>query len=155
ELVFERIALRAIADLAGAQDRRDDAGLQIDFADRMALRVGDVQTVIRAKRESLGSRQPRRRSGCGSAECRLKRRSAVAAEAELAGASHTMIRLRFGINPVDGVALPQREVQIAVGRAGDRPWPCDWRPLDWSAFRSLLRFARSCVGFDHPRIQVQ
>ena len=90
----QRDRFRPVAALAGAEGGRDDAGREVDAADDVVLRVGDVERPVRRMGEPLGPR-----------ERRLPRRAAVTAVPLLAGAGDVVNGLPFQIDAVDGVAL--------------------------------------------------
>ena len=98
----ERVPFRSVSPFPVAQDCGDDSALEVDHPDDVILGVGDVQpTVIVGK--PLGTAQGRLRGG-----------SAIAGVAPLARAGHMVDRQGGQVDPIDGVSLPQRQIQIAV-----------------------------------------
>jgi hypothetical protein len=53
QLVVKRVGRGAVADLSRSEERGDNAGLEIDFADRVAVGVGHVEDVTRTVGEAL------------------------------------------------------------------------------------------------------
>src|SRR5262245_45599784 len=104
-----RIAFGTVAASSGPGDRADRPGLEIDRANHVVFRVGDVEPPARP-------RQPLR----PGEHCQT-RRTVVAAVALLAGPRHVMDRPRPSIDTIDGVALAEGEIQMAVTVERDRP----------------------------------
>ena len=97
-----RVGFGSVAALAGAEHRADDPGAEVDPADDVALGVGDEQPAA-PPGQALGAGQER-----------ASRRAAVARVALGAGAGHVVDRLRPRVEAMDGVALAQRQVEIAA-----------------------------------------
>src|SRR5712692_7425820 len=88
----------------------------------MTLGIRYVENVCSVG-ESFGSGGPGelRRAATGSAELGLQSRAAIAAVALLPRARHAMQGLRLRINPVDGVAFAEGQIEVAIRRQRERP----------------------------------
>src|ERR1039457_1328585 len=95
KLALARLAIRSVAPLAGAHDGGDNARFQIDSADRVALRVGQIQAAVWRPGNSF---RPRELGGFGG--------TAVALVAGLTRAPHVEDAVARRILPKNAVAFP-------------------------------------------------
>ena len=121
-----RIGFRAVALLTGAQHGPDEAGLEIDRADHVILGVRDVQRPP-PPRETFGPGQRRRPS-----------LAAVSGVSLLAGAGDVVDRECPGIHLVDGIAFPERQIEIPGVVEHDGPGTVQRRRIDARAVRRRL-----------------
>ncbi len=91
QLALQRIGFRTVAELTRAQHSCDDAGLEIDFANRVTLGVGDIEAVIGAVGEPFGSGETRRTSRRRTTETSVQGRSTVARESKFASARDALV----------------------------------------------------------------
>ena len=109
----------------------------------MALRVGQIQVAVRSPRDSLRPREFGR-------PCR----TAVALVAGLPRACHVVDAVGTCIHAIHCVALPQHQIEVAVGVRRDGPGPIQRCPGDGRSVWCRLLLARAGPGFDHPSLQV-
>src|SRR5579862_9530356 len=114
ELALERIAVRAVAALAGANNGGDDTGFEVDATDRMAFGIGDIEAVIGSPRDAFGAIEPCLGGG-----------STVALVTYFAGTGDVRNALRPRVDAIDGVAFAQHQVEVALRIAGDGARPVE------------------------------
>ena len=102
-LAMERIAIGAVAALAGADDGGDDAAFQIDAADRMALGVGNVDATVRRPGNTFRAVQ-----------FSLARVAAFSVVAFLSGPCQMLEAAGSHVYLVDSVPFAQSQVKIAL-----------------------------------------
>ena len=90
----------------------------------------------------------------GPARSALSRRAAVARVALVAGAGHVMDRLRPGVDAIDGVALAQRQVEIAAVVERHRARAVQRRARDRRAVGRGLAVTRAGEGGDDAGGQI-
>src|SRR6266851_4383314 len=112
EAAGQRVAIRAVTALAGAGDGLNDATLQINAADGVAFRIGDVEAAIGRIGDAFGP-----------GEFRHSGRAAVARVTSLARAGDMVnalaMRVCARINAVDGVPFAEYHVEVTLGIDGE------------------------------------
>src|SRR5579885_2547112 len=138
ELAGQRIAIRAVAALAGAHYRGDNAAREVDTADGVALGVGDVQAVVRRPGDSLGPVQLGQPG-----------RAAVPGMALFSGSGHVLDAPGALVDAVHRVAFAQNQVEVALGIGGDGPRAVQGRARQGRAVRRGFAVADAGEGGDY------
>src|SRR5262245_61789860 len=110
QLTAERNRLRPVAPLTRTEHGGDDARPQVDAANDVTLGIGDEQRAVRPIRESLRAVQRG-----------IERSPTIAGISADARAGDAMKRLRLGVDAINRVTFPEREIHIAVGGHSERP----------------------------------
>lgn len=126
-----------------ADDGRDDAGSHIDFADRMVLRIGNVDGFSGFDRDSFGPSQPS-----------LDGRSAISGESPLSGSRDVVDFSRFPVDFPNAVSFPEDDPDI-LAINGQRPGAGEWLfrgdcPIGWH-----FSFSSSTYGSDNSGFEIE